>query len=203
MQIYDWQKLHEYSGGPIDARVLLCDARLIQLEALMRLAFNHHLVLGLASYVISAIAVPELRWTKYCVAAAGRLKLVLDRVVQNASDDDLDAGPWYIGMSLRSYHRDISSFLTVAIDFGLSAYVHTVLTKRVEQDKKGRPILYRILRGPFALDPSVLFGNQPPDLKLRRRALVFGADPNEVTSYGTPWVSFLLGLGNGTTFGDS
>lgn len=210
-QIYDWQvsflhrsfrdfllvpsnqqKLHEYSGGMLDARVLLCDARLLQLEALVQSTSNHHLVIGLASYVICAIAVPELRRTEYCVAAASRLKRVLDEVVQNASDDDLEAGPWYIGMSLRSYHRDCSSFLTVAIDFGLFAYVHANLTKKAILDKKGRPIIDHILICLFSPRFPHSIGNQLPDLELLHQALELGADPNQTTGYGSPWTSFLI-----------
>lgn len=188
------RKLHEYSGGSLDVRVLLCNARLLQLEALVQSTFNYDLVVGLASYVISAISVPELRRTEYCGIVAGRLRLVLDEVVQSASDDNMDVGPWYLSMSLRSYHYDGSSFLTVAIDFGLTAYVLANLTREVIQNKKHRPILDYILRCLFfpGMNPSI--GNQLPDLELLCRALQLGADPNEVTDYGTPWISYLIQL---------
>lgn len=211
VQIFDWQvnflhrsfrdillvasnqrKLHEYSGGSLDGRVLLCDARLLQLEALVQSTLDYNLIIGLASYVISAIAVPELKKTRYCETVASRLKLVLDQVVQTASDDDMDVGPWYLTTSLRSYHRDGSSFLTVAIDFGLSAYVDANLSREVIQHKKGRPILDYILICLFLFESFHSIGNQLPDLELLRRTLELGADPNEITKYGTPWASFLV-----------
>lgn len=185
------RKLHEYSGGSLDARVLLCNARLLQLEALVQFPLDYDLVIGLASYVISAVAVPELRRTVYCETVASRLKLVLDQVVQSASDDDMDVEPWYLSTSLRSYHRDDSSFLTVAIDFGLSAYVDANLSREVIRHKKGRPILDYILICLFLFESFTSIGNQLPDLELLRRTLELGADPNEITNYGTPWASFL------------
>ncbi|KAI4596649.1 hypothetical protein KJ359_004991 [Pestalotiopsis sp. 9143b] len=122
------------------------------------------------------------------------LNSTLHEVVQSASDDNMDVGPWYLSMSLRSYHYDGSSFLTVAIDFGLTAYVLANLTREVIQNKKHRPILDYILRCLFfpGMNPSI--GNQLPDLELLCRALQLGADPNEVTDYGTPWISYLIQL---------
>jgi hypothetical protein len=183
--------LHECSGKLLDVRVLLCNSRLLQIEALNRSAGNDGLILGLASYVLSAIAVAELRTTEYCKTVASRLKAVLDRVVEENSDLDMDEGVWYICQSLQSYHRYRSSFLTIAIDFNLSAYVNANLTREAIRDKQGRPILNYILVSAFFHDWDMSIGNHFPDLELLQRALELGADPNEIMDFGFPWVSFL------------
>lgn len=183
--------MYKCSGEFLDVRVLLCDARLLQIEALSTSASNDDLTIGLSSYVISAIAVPELRATEYCKTVANRLKAVLDLVVQRKSDRDLDKGWWYICRSLSCYHSICSSFLTIAIDFNLTAYVSANLTREAIRDKQGRPILYYILISAFFHDWDMSIGNHFPDLELLQRALELGANPNEIMDLGSPWVSFL------------
>ncbi|ETS85085.1 hypothetical protein PFICI_03110 [Pestalotiopsis fici W106-1] len=220
-QIFDWQmdflhrsfwdflslpssqsKLHEYSGRPFDARVLLCDSRMLQIEELNRSKACDYLIIGLASFVISTIAVANLRTTEYCKTVAGRLQLVLDRVVQTNIDESFYKGPWYLCQSLCVYHYHASSFLTIAIDFNLSAYVFANLTTEAIHAKRGRPILDYILRGAFfhADEPSI--GNHLPDLALVQQALELGADPNEISDSGSIWVSFLVFLDNVSTTRD-
>ncbi|KAK9781515.1 putative NACHT domain-containing protein [Seiridium cardinale] len=171
------QKLHLYYQGSFNARLFVCNARLLQLEELGRSVLAKELTVGLASYVLTAISVPELRNTKVCEVIAARIKPILDRLVHNATLRGQDIGPWYLRTSLLRYHQERSSFLTIAIEFSLAAYVHANLTAESIRNKQGRPILdYLVLGGYSGASPLAAF----PDLELVRKGLDLGADPNEI-----------------------
>ncbi|KAK9419407.1 putative NACHT domain-containing protein [Seiridium unicorne] len=187
------QKLHLYYQGSFDARLFVCNARLLQLEELSRSVLAKETTIGLASYVLTAISVPEFRNTKVCELIAARIKPILDRLVHNATSEDLDIGPWYLCTSLLRYHQGKSSFLTIAIEFSLAAYVHANLTAESIRNKQGRPLLdYLVLGGFNCASPLAAF----PDLELVRKGLDLGADPNEIdpsrsSHKWSVWVWFL------------
>ncbi|KAK6067839.1 nucleoside-diphosphate-sugar epimerase family protein [Seiridium cupressi] len=183
------QKLHLYYQGSL----FVCNALLLQLEELSRSVLAKETTIGLASYVLTAISVPELRNTKVYELIAARIKPILDRLVHNATSEDLDIGPWYLCTSLLRCHQEKSSFLTIAIEFSLAAYVHANLTAESIRNKQGRPILdYLVLGGFNCASPLAAF----PDLELVRKGLDLGADPNEIdpsrsSHKWSVWVWFL------------
>jgi hypothetical protein len=107
---------------------------------------------------------------------------------------------WYIGPSVVSWRDEQSSFLTLAIDFELSAYVNAYLTPECIQKKGGRPILDYILRPRFTMNEQIGIGNHAPNSEYLGVALNFGADPNGMYGSATVWALFLCFLAD--FFGD-
>lgn len=185
-------KLRQYFAGTSDERLFLCNASLLEMEAVDRSYLGKDLTISLAGCLISAIAVPEFKHSKNCEIIADRIKLVLDRIVDNSTDEDLDVRQWYLCASLARYHEHQSTFLTVAIDFDLEAYVLQHLTAGAISSKAGRPVLDYILQSPFCGKFSVSIGNSSPNPKILRKALQLGADPNEVRGRRSIWAWFLI-----------
>ena len=98
---------------------------------------------------------------------------------------------WYICCVLQGWHDEGSTFLTLAIDFGLDSYVRAHLTPQSVQSKKGRPLLGYILRPRFAQERlTMCFGNHLPDSALLKTVLDFGADPNHRYQDVSVWATF-------------
>ncbi|KAL1596087.1 hypothetical protein SLS59_008076 [Nothophoma quercina] len=108
-------------------------------------------------------------------------------------------GSWgnglYIYPTIHSWVAEGSSFLTLAIDFDMTAYVRQHLTPTYVQGKHGRPLLDYILRPRFPdMRGDMRIGNQTPNAKLLHTVLGMGADPNEHYSSGSVWSLFLCFL---------
>jgi hypothetical protein len=180
--------LHQYTNGQYDARMYLLNSRVAQFVALAAAgtandyAVNDY-ALGLASYIISSLARPSYRDTRTCVTFATAIQPMLEKVIQNY--DSLDSY-WYIYPSVSSWISEQSSFLTLAIDFGLVSYVKASLTPKFVQQKRGRPVLDYILRSRFQF--------RVPNLDLLGIILHFGADPNEMYGSASVWALFLCFL---------
>ncbi|KAL9619549.1 MAG: hypothetical protein Q9160_005825 [Pyrenula sp. 1 TL-2023] len=171
------KRLHEYSNGPYDARLFLCSARLVQLRALRFSEAEIQMAIGLASYLLSAISITELKREKTSAIIASGVQPVIESIMENTYND---MGSWYLSVPLAVYHQEESNFMTVAIDFDLEAFVETNLTSNAIRNKRGRPILDYILRGRFAnFNDQIDIGNQYPNVSLLRMALELGADPNQ------------------------
>ena len=184
-------KLHQYSRGPVDVRLFMLNARIAQLVALDELNLNSDTAIGLASYILCCIATPAYRETAIAMEAARKIRLVFENLVLEVAADRLMA--WYISCVLRSWHYEKSTFLTVAIDYGLISYVRYHLTPQSLQTKAGRPILDYILRPRFVgcSSASMYVGNQLPNLELIRTTFEFGADPNQTYEHVSVWAHFV------------
>ena len=181
--------LHQYTEGPYDARMFFRNARLVQLVALNKVETDLFAAVGLASYILSTLTVPGYRDTPSAAAVATIMRPVIENLVRFERTEKISG--WYICCVLRSWHDEDSTFLTLAIDFGLDSYVRAHLTPQSVWSKKGRPILDYILRPRFAKGRSTMcVGNQLPDSALLNAVLGFGADPNQKYQGVSIWALF-------------
>lgn len=181
--------LHRYTQGPYDARMFFRNARLVQLLALNHVGANPDVAVGLASYILSTLTVPDYRETPSAAGVATKIQPLIDNLVRFPASGK---SYWYLCCVLSSWYDESSTFLTLAIDFGLNSYIRAHLTRQSVQNKEDRPILDYILRPRFgkALTTGCV-GNHMPDPAFLNSVLGFGADPNQ--SYqGVPiWALFL------------
>ena len=184
-------KLHQFSHGRVDVRLYILNARIAQLVALNEVNTHSNTAIGLASYILCCIATPAYQETAIAMKAATKIRPVVENLVLGEAAD-LVSG-WYISCVLRSWHNEKSTFLTVAIDFGVTSYVRHHLTPQSLQSKEGRPVLDYVLRPRFMGCSSILMyiGNQLPNSKLLRTTLEFGADPNQTYENVSVWALFL------------
>jgi hypothetical protein len=182
--------LHQYTNGPYDARMYFRSARLVQLVTLNKVGVNLDTKVGLASYILSTLTVPGYRDSPGAAAFASLVQPVVEELAR-AADLKYCRG-WYIWRVLFCWHFEDSTFLTLALDFGLDSYVRLHLTPQNVHDKKGRPILDYILRPRFVNRPSGLsVGHTSPDMELLHAVLRFGADPNQLFRGVSVWALFL------------
>ncbi|KAK9850725.1 hypothetical protein MYU51_011815 [Penicillium brevicompactum] len=179
--------LHQYSGGQYDARMFIVNARISQFLALQKIESGRGISLGLASYLISALSVPEWRETAASIRAAQILQPIIEDFP--CSGETYLRG-WYIGPSLTSWYEEESNFLTLAIDFNMRGYYMAHLTEKVINSKTGRPILDYVLRPRFE-STDLRIGNSVPSVDLLDRVLTLGADPNRLYQGVSVWALFL------------
>lgn len=185
--------LHQYTQGPYDARMFFRNARLVQLVALNRVEADLFTMVGLASYVLSTLTVPEYRDTPSAAYVATIVRPVIENLVRFERTKKISV--WYVSAVISSWHDEDSTFLTLAIDFGLNSYVRTHLTPQSVQSKKGRPILDYILRPRFVnMRWHICVGNWLLDLALLTAVLGFGADPNQRYQGVSIWALFLCSV---------
>lgn len=182
--------LHQHTHGPYNARMYFRSARLVQLVALNKAEVNLNKEVGFASYVMSTLTVPGYRSTPGAAAFASTMRPVIENLARFQHPEfPID---WYICSIFRSWQCECSTFLTLAIDFGLDSYIRLNLTPESVTSKKGRPILDYILRPRFAKRGSDLcVGHRWPDLELLDVVLRFGADPNPIFRGVSIWAHFL------------
>ena len=184
--------LIEYSGGQYDAQMYLLNSRVLEFMALIYVEGSYRQAVSLGSNVISSLARPSYRNTYESAQLAAIIQPGFERLVHRH-------GSWgnglYIYPTIDSWVAEGSSFLTLAIDFDMTAYVRQHLTPTYVQGKNGRPLLDYILRPRF---PDMLggmrIGNQTPNAELLHTVLIMGADPNERYSSGSVWSLFLCFL---------
>jgi hypothetical protein len=202
--------LHQYTQGPYDARMFFRNARLVQLVAPNKVEADLYATIGLASYVLSTLTVSGYQDTPSASTVATIMRPVIENLVRFERTEK--ALGWYICCVLQSWHDEDSTFLTLAIDFGLDSYVRANLTPQSVQSKKGRPILDYILRPRFVKGRLVIcVGNQLPDSALLNAVLGFGADPNQRYQGVSIWALFLCFIAdhfrgeipNGTFIGEA
>jgi hypothetical protein len=189
--------LHQCTLRPYESRMFLLNSRLSQLVAFGTAQKGERLAVAIASFVLSALSLSVYKHAPICAAAGAVIQPVLENIIQNHVFPE---SFWYIDPSVVSWHDEQSSFLTLAIDFDLSAYVKAYLTPECIQNKGGRPILDYILRPRFAMNPRIDVGNHAPNSELLGVALNFGADPNGMYGSATVWALFLCFLAD--FFGD-
>ena len=121
------------------------NARLVQLLALHNVGANSDIAIGLASYILSTLTVPDYRETPSAASVATTMQPIINNLVQSPATREY----WYLCCTLSSWNDESSTFLTLAIDFGLNSYIRAHLTRQSVQNKKDRPILDYILRPRF------------------------------------------------------
>ena len=180
--------LHQYTQGSYDARTYLISSRLCQIVALGKARTGDRHALALASNVISALSLAMYRDTRTCRIGGEILQPVLETIMSNRC---FPKSFWYIDHSICAWHEENSSFLTLAIDFNLVAYVKVHLTAEYIRQKQGRPVLDYILRPRFAIHPLRSITNWIPNLEIVEIALRLGANPNQAYRGSTLWALFL------------
>ena len=160
--------------------------------ALIYVEGSYRQAVSLGSNVISSLARPSYRDTYESAQLAAIIQPSFERLVHRHG---LWGNGLYIYPTINSWVAEGSSFLTLAIDFDMTAYVRQHLTPTYVQGKNGRPLLDYILRPRF---PDMLggmrIGNQTPNAELLHTVLIMGADPNEHYSSGSVWSLFLCFL---------
>jgi hypothetical protein len=180
--------LHQYTEGRYDARMFIVNARISQFLALQRAECGRSISRGIASYIISALSVPEWKEAAVSIRAAHILQPAIEAF---PCYDETYATGWYIDTVLSSWHEEKSNFLTLAIDFDMRGYCMAYLTENQVHAKKGRPILDYILRPRFEAEEFLNIGNSVPSIDLLHRVLTFGADPNSLYHGVSIWALFL------------
>ena len=183
--------LFQFTQGPYNARMFYQNARLVQLMALNRIESDLPVAISLASYVLSTLAVHDHRNTSGAAQIATMMRPVIENLIQH---ETLRIHPpaGYLERIFKRWQSEGSTFLTLAIDFGLESYVRDNLTPQVVQSKISRPILDYILRPRFIdVGQEECIGNRSPPLQWLRTVLEFGADPNEKYGRATIWAHFL------------
>lgn len=189
------QKLEAYSGGPFNTRLFLCRSRLAQIQSL-----NHEgdqrcaqLALGLSSYVLSALATKDLKYSDESALIAAQLRPVVESL-ERARAHKAANQAWYLSTSFHECQAEAPDFLGVAIDFDLVAYLKKELTAEVIRAKRGLSVLNCILIGRFSdyLGSDITIGNQYPNIEVLRLALSLGADPNEDCDGVSIWAEFII-----------
>ncbi|MCJ1473096.1 hypothetical protein MMC13_001746 [Lambiella insularis] len=182
--------LHHHTQGPYDARMFFRNARLVELVALNKIEVDLEAALGLASYILSTLTVPGFRNAPCVTAVTTIMRPVMEDLVRFDCTESISG--WYVCLVLLSWHEEGSTFLTLAIDFGLDAYVLSHLTSQCVKTKKGRPVLDYILRTRFARDRKTMcVGKQMPNSAFLTAALRVGADPNQCPEGVSVWALFL------------
>ncbi|CAI7678929.1 unnamed protein product [Penicillium pancosmium] len=181
--------LHQHTAGEYDARMLIVNARISQFLALQKAGCGRSIASGLASYILSALSIPEWKENANSIRAACILKPAIEAFLCHGYET-YSTG-WYIGPVLTSWREEKSNFLTLAIDFDLRGYCMEYLIENEVQSKKGRPILDYILRPRFASGVFFKVGNSVPKVDLLYRALTSGADPNGLYHGVSVWALFL------------
>lgn len=179
--------LHQYTGGPLNARVFLCNARLVEFMALTSAGVGQELAVGLASYLLSALSVDHE--SRHTAVVASIMQPAMSRLAEEYALSG--AAALYVDASLIAWAHEESNFLTLAIDFDLTSYVLAHLTPH-SIIKPGRPLLDYILRPRFATASGDLdVNNRWPNGKILDAALECGADPNEHFGGVSLWALFL------------
>lgn len=182
--------LHNSTHGSYDARFFLLNARICEFVALQSVEKCRPQAINLASNILSSFARPS-----YCNdAACARLAALFAPHFESLMDvlDEQGSSASYIYPSVDSWEDEESSFLTLAIDFGLHSYVREHLSTQCIRVKKGRPILDYILRPRFpGMRMHIDIGNSAPNAEFISAVLSRGADPNEVYLSSSVWALFL------------
>lgn len=173
--------------------MFIVNARISQFLALQTIESGRGISLGLASYLISALSVPEWRETAASIRAAHILQPFIEAFPRQGEDY---LGGWYIGPSLTSWHEEQSNFLTLAIDFNMRGYCMEYLTEKTVNSKTGRPILDYVLRPRFG-STELKIGNSVVSVDLLHRVLTLGADPNRIYQDVSVWALFLSSMAEG------
>ncbi|KAF3005195.1 hypothetical protein E8E13_010761 [Curvularia kusanoi] len=182
--------LHEQSNGPFDVQMYLVNARICQFIALSQLPNCHHEAIELASNILSSLARPSSRDSVEGARLATLFGASFESLMHTHDADDSSAS--YIMASIDSWESEKSSFLTLAIDFGLHSYVRENLKMKSVREKKGRPILDYILRPRFPkMREHIKIGNTEPNLEFLRMVLTMGVHPNEMYGPSSVWALFL------------
>ncbi|KAK8102107.1 hypothetical protein PG984_015253 [Apiospora sp. TS-2023a] len=189
------ERLKQSSNGRYNARLFLCNARLVQMLSLdyERRPDDALLAFGLASGVISAISVDDLKFSKESVQIAAQMQPVVEFLAQSGVQFRAET-PWYLSNALEHYIEDRNSFLAVAIDFDLDAYLKAHLTKDAIRNKTGRPILDNVLQPTNWIIESSTSHDPHVNLDILHLTLDLGADPNQMWHDVSVWGSFLLAL---------
>ncbi|KAK7917775.1 hypothetical protein PG985_011383 [Apiospora marii] len=174
-------RLDQGSKGRYNARLFLCNARLVQMLSLDYKSRPDHALLafGLASGVVSAISVDDLKFSEESVQVAAQMRPVVEFLAQSGVQARTET-PWYLANSLEYYIEEQNSFLAVAIDFDLDAYLKAHLTKEAIRTKRGRPILDNVLQPTNWIVESNTSHDPHVNLDILKLTLDLGADPNEV-----------------------
>ncbi|KAL6717824.1 hypothetical protein ACLMJK_003909 [Lecanora helva] len=184
--------LHRYTTGPFDARLFCQSARFAQLVALNKSEIDLDATVGLASYLLCTLTTSELRESSVAVTIATKLQPVIEDMTRFDFKQREELSGWYICPSLDSWEYECSSFLTLAIDFGLYPYVRLHLTPESIRTKEGRPILDYLLRPRFPRwHTNISVGNPLRDTSFIDAALSFGANPNQTYRRVSIWALFL------------
>ena len=186
--------LHQCTGGPYDVRAFIFSARTSQFLALQAAESNitTDIATGIASYLVSALSVPEWKNTSVSIRAARILQPAIEAFVDY---DEFHSSMWYIGCALNSWHDEQSSFLTLSIDFDIRGYYMESLTEAHIRNKKGRPLIDYVLRPRFEGTFELLkIGNQAPRIDLLHRVLDLGANPNGLYRGVSVWLLFLSSM---------
>ena len=182
--------LHQYTRGPYDARMFYRNSRLVQLVALNRIEAGLPIAIGLASYILSTLSIPNYRNSSSAAQIATIMRPVIENLVQYERAQQ--SSGWYVAYILESWHSEGNTFLTLAIDFGLESYVRAKMTPQTVHKKTGRPILDHLLRPRFiGAGWKNCIGNRSPHLGFLHTVLEFGANPNERYDGVSVWALFL------------
>ena len=182
--------LHQYTRGPYNARMFYRNARLVQLVALNRIEAGFPIAVGLASYIFSTLAVHDYRNSAGAAQMTALMRPVIENMVRYEESDQ--SSGWYVTDVLNTWRSEGSTFLTLAIDFGLESYIRAHMTPQIVQSKTGRPILDYLLRSRFIpIAWEECLGNRFPHLEFLHVVLESGADPNEKYQGVSIWAFFL------------
>ena len=182
--------LHQYTRGPYDARTFFRNARLVQLVALNHSQVGLDTSIGLASYSLSTLTVSGYRDTSSAAAVATKIQPIIENVVRFKRTKGISG--WYLSVVLQSWEDEDSTFLTLAIDFGLDSYVLAHLTPQAVHTKRGRPILDYLFRPRFPRwQSTICVGHHLPNLALITTVLGYGANPNQLYQGVSIWALFL------------
>ncbi|KAK7971562.1 hypothetical protein PG989_016578 [Apiospora arundinis] len=183
--------LQQQPNGVFDARLFLCNARLVQLLSLdyQGRAYHASMALGLASYIVTALSVEDLKRSEACAVIAARIRPVVESLAQMGVQG-LTSIPWYLSSELQTYDLNHDNFMMIAIEFELVGYLKAHLTRDAIRAKMGRPLLDKVLRG------SEWKGYEGKDVgvsvEILHLLLDLGADPNETWHEISGWARFLL-----------
>ncbi|PYH47646.1 uncharacterized protein BP01DRAFT_354850 [Aspergillus saccharolyticus JOP 1030-1] len=184
--------LHQYTGGPFDARRYLINARILQVRALQAVGSDRDLAIGITSYLASALAVPEWRESPAAIRAARVLAPIAEALLSASGPDSSQSMGWYISTLANRWRDEQSCFMTLAIDFDLRGYVNACLGPAAVRNKTGRPVLDHVLQPEFnQRRGSLNIGYSVVNPDLVRLVLTSGGDPNEPYQGGTVWTRFL------------
>ena len=182
--------LHHHTQGPYDTRGFFRSARLVQLIALGKTEEYIPISIGLVSYVLSTLTVPVYRDTPDAAAFATMIRPVVENLIRFPRAQQADV--WYISHVFECWDDEESTFLSLAIDFGLNSYVRLHLTSQSIQKKQGRPILDYILRPRFEVwSDDVCVGRKLPDLAFLEIVFKLGANPNQKFHGVSAWALFI------------
>ena len=186
----DSQKLiHSFTDGRVfDCRGFFINARALQIANIWTFKNNQEQATCLASHVMTALSMYN-EPTKL-----NPVIQFLEVPVSNLASISISDHGWFITSSFDTWEDEQSTFLSLAIDFGLIQYVSRNLTPEAIATKSGRPLLDYILRPRFQseIGPAYDF----PSMILLDQALKNGADPNQpFTTHGpTVWAAFLWSI---------